>query len=173
MTSANAKKSVSSVTKGAAAHAGAASLRATERTGRSRKRLERDAWTEVRRFVDGQSCHYAEACDTCGLTPPQASLMLKLEPGGAYPMATLANALSCHASNVTGLVDRLEEQGLLERKASADDRRVKHITMTAKGQSLRERLVEATYTAPVDFANLEEKELEKLVALMQRLRGAL
>jgi MarR family transcriptional regulator, organic hydroperoxide resistance regulator len=139
---------------------------------KGRKKLERAAWTEIRRFVDAQSCTYADACEACGLTPPQASLMLKLEPGGAYPMATLANALSCHASNVTGIVDRLEEQGLLERRPSAEDRRVKHISMTPAGTTRREQLLDRTYEAPGAFAALDPDELETLTTLITRLRTA-
>ena len=49
------------------------------------------------------------------------------------PMGELASALSCDASNVTGLVDRLESRGLLQRSPSAEDRRVKVLSLTPLG----------------------------------------
>ena len=50
-------------------------------------------------------------------------------------MSSIAEALACDASNVTGIVDRLESRGLIARATGADDRRVKTITLTAHGRS--------------------------------------
>jgi DNA-binding MarR family transcriptional regulator len=45
-------------------------------------------------------------------------------------MVSLARSLHCHDSNVTGLVDRLEQRGLIERQSNPNDRRVKLIALT-------------------------------------------
>ena len=45
-------------------------------------------------------------------------------------MSELANALFCDNSNVTGIVDRLEERGLVRREAAEGDRRVKLLVLT-------------------------------------------
>ena len=52
-------------------------------------------------------------------------------------MRALAGRLCCDASNVTGIVDRLEERGLVERRVAADDRRVKHLLLTEAGHDVR------------------------------------
>ena len=52
-------------------------------------------------------------------------------------MGRLAETLSCDASNVTGLVDRLESRGLVRRAPSAEDRRVKVLQLTPTGARLR------------------------------------
>ena len=52
-------------------------------------------------------------------------------------MSRLADTLSCDASNVTGLVDRLESRGLVRRQPSAEDRRVKVLQLTPAGSRLR------------------------------------
>ena len=58
-----------------------------------------------------------------GLTGAQARVLLQLaEP---VPMGQLAERLDCNPSNVTGLVDRLHARGLVERRVSETDRRVK------------------------------------------------
>ena len=54
-------------------------------------------------------------------------------------MGELANAMHCDNSNITGIVDRLEEKGLVERRPADHDRRVKLIAPTPEGASLRER----------------------------------
>lgn len=54
------------------------------------------------------------------------------------PMRELAQRLCCDASNVTGIVDRLEARGLVERRMAPDDRRVKRLVLTEAGRTLRE-----------------------------------
>ena len=56
-------------------------------------------------------------------------------------MSRLAGTLSCDASNVTGLIDRLESRGLVERRASATDRRVKALQLTSAGKKVRAALL--------------------------------
>ena len=60
-----------------------------------------------------------------------------LKPGEPVPMSALADALHCDNSNITGIVDRLEAAGLVERRAHEGDRRVKAVVLTEKGESLR------------------------------------
>src|SRR5437763_1032123 len=59
------------------------------------------------------------------LSPTQVHVLRLLEPGTAVPMGRLAGGLGCDASNITGVVDRLEARGLVERRAGERDRRVK------------------------------------------------
>ncbi|MET0779542.1 MAG: MarR family transcriptional regulator [Candidatus Saccharimonadales bacterium] len=56
---------------------------------------------------------------------------------GPEPMVKLSNMLSCDASYVTGIVDRLEQQGFVDRHEDPGDRRVKLIALTKKGRALR------------------------------------
>ena len=51
-------------------------------------------------------------------------------------MGQVAQTLACDASNVTGLVNRLESRGLVRRPASAEDRRVKVLDLTPAGARL-------------------------------------
>ena len=52
-------------------------------------------------------------------------------------MSSLAGAWKCDASNVTWLVDRLEEHGLAERRAHPADRRIRTVALTQKGAEER------------------------------------
>ena len=65
-------------------------------------------------------------------------------------MVSLARSLHCHDSNVTGLVDRVEQRGLIERQSDPSDRRVKLIALTKAGETLRSRLLERIFE-PVPF----------------------
>src|SRR5256885_17186047 len=67
------------------------------------------------------------------LSPPQAQALKSLEPGRPMPMHELADHLRCDPSYATGLVDRLEARGLVERPAAPGDRRGKTLVGTGAG----------------------------------------
>src|SRR6266404_1124665 len=69
-----------------------------------------------------------------GLAPQQAGALRALAQ--PMPMSDLAAALHCDSSNVTGIVDRLEERRLVRREAAHGDRRVKMVAVTEEGERL-------------------------------------
>lgn len=101
-----------------------------------------------------------------GLTPLQARSILKLEE--PQPMRALAEALACEPSNVTGLADRLEAIGLVERVAGAD-RRVKLLQLTDRGARLRGRLAERVAVGSTVTSRLNATERQALSGLLDRL----
>src|SRR5258706_244861 len=78
----------------------------------------------------------------------QLGALMSLEPGSAVPMSKLADTLRCDNSNVTGIVDRLEARGLVERRSDEHDRRVKMLVVTERGAQLRRRLVKRMSEPP-------------------------
>src|SRR5438034_11481124 len=64
-----------------------------------------------------------------GLTPAAARALSELDPDRPSPARDLAMQLDCERSNVTGLVDRLEEAGLVERRVDPEDRRIKTLVV--------------------------------------------
>lgn len=72
------------------------------------------------------------------LTLPQAMLLHGLD--GPTPMREVASRRHCDASNLTGIVDRLEARGLVVRRTPASDRRVKELVLTDEGRRLHEHL---------------------------------
>src|SRR6266704_1573397 len=95
--------------------------------------------------------HYDAKLAELHLTLPQAMLLRQL--GDALPMNEAAGKLHCDPSNVTGIVDRLEARGLIERQHLTTDRRVKHLALTAEGRRLR-RKVEAVLSAAPGVSDL-------------------
>jgi MarR family transcriptional regulator, organic hydroperoxide resistance regulator len=103
-----------------------------------------------------------------GLTEALADALWQLDPAdGPLPRRSLAARLHCDPSNVTFLVDRLEERGLVERVADSHDRRIKAIGLTVQGMSVREALVRATALNPV-FTRLTAPEQQQLAELLDR-----
>ncbi|MEU9349678.1 MarR family transcriptional regulator [Streptomyces griseoloalbus] len=112
---------------------------------------------------------YEEAAAGHTLTGAQARLLslLSLEP---LPMRKLAQRLKCEPSNVTGIVDRLESRGLVERRPDPTDRRVKLAAATAEGRRVARSLQDSLRFAREPLAGLSEGER---VALRDALRRML
>src|SRR5215216_3042218 len=68
---------------------------------------------------------------------PQQMIALRMLGAGPRKMSELAQALFCDNSNVTGIVDRLEERELVRREAAERDRRVKLLVLTEDGERMR------------------------------------
>lgn len=83
-------------------------------------------------------------------------------------MGEIAAFLHCDNSNVTGIVDGLEERGLAERRPAAHDRRVKLIALTAAGRRLRARLTKAVEVPPEWLRRLSPEDQRALRAILER-----
>ncbi|MFG2357726.1 MarR family winged helix-turn-helix transcriptional regulator [Streptomyces sp. NPDC048521] len=111
---------------------------------------------------------YESAAGEHKLTGPQARLLslLSLEP---LPMRKLAQKLKCEPSNVTGIVDRLESRGLVERRPDPGDRRVKVAAATEEGRAVARDLREGLHFAREPLAGLSEEERRSLRDLLRRM----
>jgi MarR family transcriptional regulator, organic hydroperoxide resistance regulator len=103
-----------------------------------------------------------------GLTFTQAHALRLLEPDAPLPMRSLAELLVCDASNVTGVADRLEARGLVERRSDAHDRRVKVLAITPRGAELRERVLELITQPPPGILALPEADQQTLRDILRR-----
>jgi MarR family transcriptional regulator, organic hydroperoxide resistance regulator len=102
------------------------------------------------------------------LTPPQAFALRHIDPDRPATMSELAEILFCDASNVTGLVDRLEARGIVERRSDERDRRVKTVAFTPAGRRLRKRVVALMNEPPPAIAGLSREDQETLLAIFRR-----
>ncbi|MFF8727548.1 MarR family winged helix-turn-helix transcriptional regulator [Streptomyces sp. NPDC015171] len=111
---------------------------------------------------------YEKAAGEHTLTGAQARLLslLSLEP---LPMRKLAQKLKCEPSNVTGIVDRLETRGLVERRPDPADRRVKVAAATEEGREVARDLREGLHFAREPLAGLSEEERRSLRDLLRRM----
>lgn len=93
--------------------------------------------TSLYQLVEKLRAEHEEAAAAAGVTAAQAAVLSMLsEP---QSMAKLAEAMGCDASNITGLVDRLEAKALVVRKTGEKDRRVKLIARTRAGNAAVEK----------------------------------
>ncbi|HVZ48981.1 MAG TPA: MarR family winged helix-turn-helix transcriptional regulator [Gemmatimonadaceae bacterium] len=129
----------------------------------------REAWAIVIGMVKAARGKYLAEFE---LTPAQAQLLISLDAGRPAPMSELAGALGCDASNVTGLVDRLEARQLIERRADPGDRRVKMVAVTDAGCRVKDRLHDRWFEPPPAIAGLPVREQKALLAILKRAAAA-
>jgi DNA-binding MarR family transcriptional regulator len=100
-----------------------------------------------------------------GLTFPQAFLIRQL--GRPVSMKAVADRMHCDASNLTGIVDRLEARGLVVRRSHSTDRRVKELVLTGAGERLRDELDKLPPYAP-RLTQLSADDRATLAELLRR-----
>lgn len=127
------------------------------------------AWQLLVRFYFNQRAHLPTLAAELQLSPAQCHLLRALEPGQPVAMRHAAEALACDASNVTGLVDRLETRGLIRRRPSDCDRRVTMLELTVTGTRLRTTLMDRMGAPPPALARLSESDQRALVRILTRL----
>jgi len=97
-----------------------------------------------------------------GLTPGHLRVLMLLASGEPRPMGWLAQSMTCDASTMTWLVDRLEERGLVERRTLPADRRVKTIVLTSRGRQMVAKLERHLYEPPEALKRLDRDALRSL-----------
>lgn len=105
-----------------------------------------------------------------GLTPPQFYVLATVGYAGRLPFGEIGAKMMVTVSNLTGIVDRLEEKKLVVRKRDEKDRRVVHVVLTDKGAKV--------YTSTIPqfeksvariFTGLSKPEQKELSAILRKL----
>jgi DNA-binding MarR family transcriptional regulator len=102
------------------------------------------------------------------LQQQQYWVLAELSRGGSRRMSGLAECSHVSQASLTGIVDRLEERGLIERVHSAEDRRVVDVSVTPAGVAELERS-RAEMTAQLEsmLAPLSEPQRHELLSLLR------
>jgi DNA-binding MarR family transcriptional regulator len=130
----------------------------------------RRAWQLLVKFFFAQRDRLPPLTDQFELSSVQCHVLHLIDPDHPLPMNQLAATLACDASNVTGLVDRLEARGLVRRQPSARDRRVKVIQLTPTGARLRAELLRRmTGDESCALSRLSASDQRALVRILQAL----
>jgi DNA-binding MarR family transcriptional regulator len=98
----------------------------------------------------------------------RSSSCCALRSSGSTESKELAAVLWCDASNVTGIIDRLEARGFVERRPSEHDRRVKCVVLTTAGKRLRRKLDERFNDSPPAISALSDADQRTLAEILGR-----
>ena len=102
------------------------------------------------------------------LTGMQTMVILLLDC--PRPMNAFSKIFNCDASNITGLVDGLEDKSLVSRYEDEQNRRIKTVQLQPAGVKLRKKLLKSfTSTNSPLLSKLDDDELETFVCLLRKM----
>lgn len=108
----------------------------------------------------------------CGLTGVQAMALMLIKPDMPSPMNNLCTIFACDASNMTGIIDGLEQKGLVSRQSSDKDRRVKVVKIEPAGDEVRSQIMSRLTGSESIFSQLSQLETDQLVTLIRKMSKA-
>lgn len=137
--------------------------------------LEQEATLNVLRTNDQLQIRLDRLFRNYALTPSQYNILRILRgEGGPLPILEIAARTITVVPGITGLIDRLERNELVERTRSVEDRRVIFVAITPKGLELLGRLDEPLSTLHRQLVgSLSKTELQTLISLLEKIRAAL
>ena len=135
---------------------------------RAKKAEAAEAWDLLLELFHGQRRRFMSIAQEFELAPQQLMAMKALGLSGPMPMSELAGALGCDTSNVTGIVDRLEERGLVVRGSAPHDRRVKLLSLTERGGRLGREIGARMSEPPPAIAALSAADQRALRDILRR-----
>jgi len=130
----------------------------------------KDIVKSIRRLVRAEYLDSQKMSKQFGLTGPQSLVLRLLIKEGALSSADLSRQMYVTPSNITGIIDRLEKKGLVERIRKQGDRRVALITLTQSGQKLGKTIPDPIEKKFVNqLADLEPEHLQILAMTMNQI----
>jgi len=109
-----------------------------------------------------------------GLTPPQFYVLATIGYAGGLPFGEIGAKMMVTVSNLTGIVDRLEEKKMVVRRRDDHDRRVVHVVLTEKGAKLYKTTIPLFEKSIAQvFLMLNRKQQKELSTLLRKLNQAL
>ena len=127
-------------------------------------------WVRFLRFSLQSHKKLEDALAAAGLTPPQFYVLATIGYAGGLPFGEIGAKMMVTVSNLTGIVDRLEEKKLVVRQRDAHDRRVVHVVLTDKGAKLYKSTI-PLFEKSVEkiFAGLAKPDQKELSAIFRKL----
>jgi DNA-binding MarR family transcriptional regulator len=127
-------------------------------------------WVRFLRFSLLSHKKLDAALEKQGLTPPQFYVLATIGYAGGLPFGEIGVKMMVTVSNLTGIVDRLEEKKLVVRKRDEHDRRVVHVILTERGAKLYKSTIPLFEASISDiFSPLDRPEQKELSSLLRKL----
>jgi MarR family transcriptional regulator, organic hydroperoxide resistance regulator len=134
------------------------------------REVARRVWSLMHEVFMASRPQFMALCREYDLFPPQVLAIRHLEQPKS--MRQIADLLACDSSNVTGIIDRLEERDLVRRTAAEHDRRVKLLVLTPEGERLRKEMAARLAVPPGPVAELPLLDLLTLEDILQNVHAA-
>lgn len=117
--------------------------------------------------------HFAATVGKAGVTPGWFGLMVIVANNEGLSQTRLARALGIDGSTMVAMIDRLEENGWLQRRRSAVDRRTHALSLTAAGTEMLAQLTPMVEAHEAELAaGLSADDKKDLLGLLAKIAGA-
>ena len=114
--------------------------------------------------------HFEEKHSRYGNAPRYLGLLMVVMANPGQPQGVLAHAIAIRRSSIVPILDKLEAEGLLERKASARDRRTKAVWLTAKGAKIVGELKAIARRVEDELREgIDPREVEIAISVLDRI----
>ncbi len=124
----------------------------------------------LRRIIRAVDQHSRALIQRCGLTGPQLIVLKEIAEREPVSLGELARAVHISQATLTGIVDRLEARGLLDRRRSETDRRRVMVASTERSRAVLESAPPLLHESFIDgFGRLPDWEQTQILASLQRL----
>jgi DNA-binding MarR family transcriptional regulator len=128
---------------------------------------------QIRRLQQIAVGLFMEEAEALDLTPVQFAALAAVASHPGVDQRTLARTIGLDTSTLGGVVDRLERRALMARRSSADDRRVRHLHLTAAGATLLAQAMPRALRAQDRILSpLAASERRQFMSLLGRLVAA-
>jgi len=132
--------------------------------------LVRDIIYQIRRLMQAGELFTKELNKTYQVSAPQLHCLLALNENGPLPPSHIARHIMVKSSTVTGIIDRLEQKGLVYRLRNSPDRRVITIQLTEAGKELAQNAPPPIQHKIVDgIRKLPEGEIKQIILSLSKL----
>ena len=129
---------------------------------------------DFRAAMNQIKCASSERLLRMGISMAQLHILYTLQRSGEMPMSRLADVLQVSLSNATGLIDRIEERGFVERTRVPEDRRVVVIRVTEAGRRMLDEIdAVSTELLRSVFDHIGRSQLSGVARAIAELRRAL
>jgi DNA-binding MarR family transcriptional regulator len=125
---------------------------------------------QIRRLIQARELYTKELNKKYSITAAQLNCLLALHESGPLPLSHIAKLIMVKSSTVTGIIDRLEQKGLVERIRTSRDRRVITIQLTEAGTRLANNAPPPIQQKIMDgLKRLPKEDAERIVAGLKML----
>jgi DNA-binding MarR family transcriptional regulator len=127
-------------------------------------------WVRFLRFNLVSNKKLQDDLERLDLTPPQFYVLATIGYAGGLPFGEIGEKMMVTVSNLTGIVDRLEEKKLVARERDARDRRVVRVMLTDKGSKVYRNTIPVFEKSISEFFSpLNKTQQKELAGLLRKL----
>ena len=145
-----------------------------EINGQVHKDKTRSIIYSIRKLIQAGELYSKELSKIHSVSAAQLNCLLALFENGSLPPSQIAKHMLVKSSTVTGVVDRLEQKGLVRRERNSPDRRIVTIELTEAGNQLAENAPPPIQQKIIDgLKKISESEIDEIVFALTKLTDML